>query len=72
MCAVINKVKGANYALFISTGNVYIADTCSNRIRKITVSTGIITTITGTYLTGFLEMVVKRHQLHWRARMVYH
>ena len=29
-------------------GNVYIADTSNHRIRKVTVSTGIISTIAGT------------------------
>ena len=29
-------------------GNVYIADSYNHRIRKVTVSTGIITTIAGT------------------------
>ena len=34
-------------------GNVYIADRANNRIRKVTVSTGIITTIAGTGSTSY-------------------
>ena len=34
-------------------GNVYIADYINNRIRKVTVSTGIITTIAGTGTTSY-------------------
>ncbi len=30
------------------TGNVYVADYFNQRIRKVTVSTGIVSTITGT------------------------
>ena len=33
-------------------GNVYIADLYNNRIRKVTISTGIITTIAGSSTSG--------------------
>ena len=35
------------------TDNIYIADTYNQRIRKVTVSTGIIVTIAGSGSTGF-------------------
>ena len=34
-------------------GNVYIADRGNHRIRKVTVSTGIITTLAGTGSAGY-------------------
>ena len=34
-------------------GNVYIADSYNHRIRKVTVSTGIITTIAGTGTSSY-------------------
>ena len=36
-----------------SIGNIYIADNANHRIRKVTVSTGIITTIAGTGSSGY-------------------
>lgn len=36
-----------------SSGNIYIADQWNHRIRKVTVSTGIITTIAGTGSNGY-------------------
>ena len=36
-----------------NTGNVYIANDNNHRVRKVTVSTGIITTIAGTGSTTY-------------------
>jgi sugar lactone lactonase YvrE len=36
-----------------SSGNLYIADTVNNAIRKVTISTGIITTVAGTGTPGY-------------------
>ncbi len=36
-----------------TSGNVYIADTGNNRVRKVTVATGIITTLAGNGSAGF-------------------
>ncbi len=42
-----------SYITVDSAGDVYIADRVNNRIRKITVNTGIITTVAGTGTAGF-------------------
>ncbi len=34
-------------------GNIYIADWGNHRIRKVTVSTGIVTTVAGTGISSF-------------------
>ena len=39
--------------MLTSLGNVYITDYLNNRIRKVTISTGIITTIAGDGSTTF-------------------
>ncbi len=43
--ATLNSLQGVGLD---ATGNVYIGDTYNHRVRKVTVSTGIITTIAGT------------------------
>ena len=52
----ILNLLGVFFAIFINlvdTGNVYIADTDNHRIRKVTVSTGIISTIAGTGTSSY-------------------
>ena len=41
------------YLYALQLGNVHIADTDNHRIRKVTVSTGIISTIAGTVAGGY-------------------
>ncbi len=40
-------------SLYLILGNVYIADWGNNRVRKVAVSTGVISTIAGTGATGY-------------------
>lgn len=51
--ATAAKINAAQGIALDASGNVYIADAGNNRIRKITVSTGIITTIAGIGTAGF-------------------
>ncbi len=49
----INASMTITNVTFDSIGNIYFADTYNNRVRKITASTGIITTIAGIGQKGF-------------------
>jgi sugar lactone lactonase YvrE len=50
----ISTVLGIPQAMVLDNlGNIYLADTSNNRIRRIDRSTGLVTTIAGTGLPGF-------------------
>ena len=49
----INASMSISNVTFDSIGNIYFADTYNNKVRKISVSTGIITTIAGIGQKGF-------------------
>lgn len=51
--ATLAKIRSPFGVCVDVSGNVYIADTGNNKIRKITVSTGIITTFAGTGTAGY-------------------
>ena len=51
--ATTAKLNGPTDIAFDGSGNVYIAENLNYRIRKVTVSTGIITTVAGTGVIGY-------------------
>ena len=48
-----------------SNGNIYIADSGNNRIRKVNSTTGIITTIAGNGIEDIQEMVDLQQMLNY-------
>jgi uncharacterized protein YjiK len=50
--ATAAMLSGPDGVAVDSSGNLYIADTNNNRIRKVVLSTGVITTVAGTGLSG--------------------
>jgi sugar lactone lactonase YvrE len=53
IAATSANLDSMNGVAIDGSGNIYIADSGNNRIRKVTVSTGIITTIAGTGVSGY-------------------
>jgi hypothetical protein len=51
--AISAKISNPFCAAFDNLGNMYLGDLGNSRIRKVNASTGIITTIAGTGVTGF-------------------
>ena len=51
--ALSAKLNGPRAASLDTSGNIFIADTRNHRIRKVTVSTGIITTVAGNGVQSF-------------------
>jgi len=50
--ATLATIEGPKGVALDASGNLYIADTVSNRIRKVTVATGIINTVAGSAAGG--------------------
>jgi sugar lactone lactonase YvrE len=48
IAATSAELNGPNSVAIDSSGNIYIADYTNNRIRKVTISTGFISTVAGT------------------------
>ncbi len=51
--ATTAQLNGCAYITFDAVGNIYIGDAINQRVRKIAVGTGIITTIAGTGTGGY-------------------
>jgi len=57
IAATAAKLNGATGVALDSAGNLYIADTFNSRIRKVTVATGMITTVAGNGSPGVVDGV---------------
>src|ERR1035437_1500010 len=70
--AINAQVYGPEGIALDNSGNVYIADTWNNRIRKINSSTGIITTIAGDSIQGYNSdgILATAAELYWPAGVV--
>ncbi len=49
MCS-LSSISSSSFLLYL--GNVYISDTNNHRVRKLTVSTGVISTVAGSSTSG--------------------